>query len=203
MTATSTPSISIAVRVESGSKPRPRATLKCGCRARLRRRSSRLEAVAAVALPCGGNRQPLHLHPHDGVGVAFVLGAVAELFAAARRRTAAGSPDVARRDSGPRDRPAPSCAGRCPGSDSRRVPYRTSTGFGFAGRFPTLAEYLRERGDIKVCAPDRSSSVTRPRCRPSRGAASRSGWPRRYGCPRRERRAAWRSTRRRPPASAP
>ena len=52
-------------------------------------------------------------------------------------------------------------------------------------------------GDIKA------SSVTRPRCRPSRGAAWRSGWPRRYGCPRRERRAAWRSTRRRPPASAP
>src|SRR5882724_5921548 len=25
-----------------------------------------------------GNRQPLHLHPHDGIGVAFVLGALAE-----------------------------------------------------------------------------------------------------------------------------
>src|SRR5207244_10181613 len=77
MTATSTPSMSIAVSVESGSKPRPRATWKCGCRARLRRRSSRLDAGGRRLAMCG-NRQPLDFHPHDGIGVAFVLGALAE-----------------------------------------------------------------------------------------------------------------------------
>src|SRR5438132_9193080 len=35
--------------------------------------------------------------------------------------------DVALRGTGPRDRPAPSCEGRCRGSESRRVPCRTST----------------------------------------------------------------------------
>src|SRR5438445_2829643 len=39
-------------------EPRPRATWKCGGRARLRRRSSRLDAVAAVALPCAGIARP-------------------------------------------------------------------------------------------------------------------------------------------------
>src|SRR2546425_6752286 len=69
------------------------------------------------------------------------------------------------RPGGPRrlEPPAPSCGGRCPGSDSRRVPHRTSTGFErlhrrTSHRVPPAGYYISIQLALGVLAPDRLGS---------------------------------------------